>query len=185
MPHLGQLDELVLLDALGALKDGFGDRFGGGTAIVHVVLDAKVCVRATRVMTRGEEDAAGRLAGADLVRDGRGREDAVAADDELLDAVTRGDLDNDADNLGRVVAAIAADDEGGALRTAGDSREDRLDKVLGVMLLLEDGDAVAQTLASQNRRAGEHRGRDCALTACGDRTCQVCEEGYRTSAGGL
>lgn len=92
-------------------------------------------------MTRGQENTSGRLFGSDNVRDGRGREDSVLADDEFRDSVTGRELDDGLDDLGRVVAAIASNNEGRTLSASRDRGQDRLDEVLSVVLLLEHGRA--------------------------------------------
>ena len=101
----------------------------------------KVVLGSSSIVTCGEQDAAGRLALADAVGNGRGGEDAVLADDEVLDAVSGCNLDDLLDALGRVVPPVAADDERRARRAGRrDALEDCLDEVLGVVLLLEDDD---------------------------------------------
>jgi hypothetical protein len=97
-------------------------------------------------VTSGEEDATRGLARANDVRHGGGGEDAVLADNEMFDPVAGGELDDRLDALGRVEPAITTDDERGALSSwGGDTRQDRLNKVLGVVCLLEDGDPVGRT----------------------------------------
>ncbi len=77
------------------------------------------------------------------MRGGRGGEDAFLADDELRHAVARREADDGLDGGLGEVAAVAADDERGVGGAGGDGGEDRLDKVLGVVLLRKDLDAVA------------------------------------------
>lgn len=71
----------------------------------------------------------------------------------MLDAVTSGNLDDLLDALGRVEATVSSHDEGSSL-SAGrrDSRKDSLDEVLGVVLLLEDGDPVRKERERQDAR---------------------------------
>lgn len=64
-------------------------------------------------MASSEEDATRGLAEADDVTGGGGGEDAVLADEELLDAMGGANLCDELDHLGVPVAAIAADDEEG------------------------------------------------------------------------
>ena len=67
----------------------------------------------SRVVAGGQENAARRLALADHMAGGGGRQDAVLADEELLDAVGGPDLGDELDYLGVPVASIAADDQEG------------------------------------------------------------------------
>jgi hypothetical protein len=60
-----------------------------------------------------QEDAASGLALPDNVASGGGRQDAVLADQELLDAIRRTNLGDQLDNLGVPVPPIAANDEEG------------------------------------------------------------------------
>lgn len=125
-------------------------------------------------MARREEDTAGGLARADDVRDGGGGEDAVLSDDEVRDSVACSDLDDRLDALGGVVAAVSADDKGRVGGARGrDSFEDGLDKVLGVVLLLEDDDpacgdldewgelrlSLEDVLLAESRGSGPRKGR--------------------------
>jgi len=139
LTHLRQVDELVLLDGLGDLVDRVGHSLRRRSTVLHVVLDSEVGVGSSGVVRGSEEDTTGSLAVTDDMRDGGGGEDAVLSDDELRDAVTGGELDDLLDDLGRVVASVTTDDEGSVLGTSRDGGEDRLDEVLGVVLLLEDG----------------------------------------------
>lgn len=87
------------------------------------------------------------------MRDGGGGEDAVLSDDEVLDTVTSSNLDDLLDALGRVEATVSSNDERGSLSAGGgDSREDGLDEVLGVVLLLEDGDPAGKKSERQDAR---------------------------------
>lgn len=106
---------------------------------------------------------------------GRGGEDAVLADEELLDAIGGANLGDELDHLWVPVAAVAADDEKGAwggagqkarvsglvclhqaMRTIdafGDGEEDAGDKGLAVVRLLEDGDLFAETGTGRPRQS--------------------------------
>lgn len=91
-----------------------------------------------------QEDPAGRVDGPDDVAGGGSAEDAVVADDELLDTVGGADLCNQLQHLWVPVPAIAADDEGGVLGALGDGEEDGGDEGLCVVWLLEDLDLFAE-----------------------------------------
>lgn len=62
-------------------------------------------------MAGSQEDTSGSLAKANDMTGSRSGENAVLADDELLDAVGGTNLGNQLDNLGVPVSAIATNDE--------------------------------------------------------------------------
>jgi len=99
-----------------------------------------------------EQDTTGGLADANEVAGGGSGHDAVLADEELLHAVCGADLCNDLGDLGVVVAAITADNEGGALSTFGDGVEDGGNEVFGVVGLLEHLDLLAEAGAVRGKR---------------------------------
>ena len=74
----------------------------------------------------------------------RGTHDAILANEKLLDAIGCADLRNLLNHFGIIVAAIACDDEEGALGTLGDREEDASDEGFGVIGLLEDLDSLPQ-----------------------------------------
>lgn len=108
----------------------------------------------TRVVGGGQEDTAGCLLDANDVRGGRGGEDAILSDDQLLDTVCSTNLCNQLGDLGVPVAAITTNDEERVLDALGDGEEDGSDKGLGVVVLLEDLDLFTKTGAT-----------DCCLLA--------------------
>lgn len=59
--------------------------------------------------------------------------------------VAGSNTDDHLDSILGEVAAIASDNQGGTLGTGGDGVEGGLDEVLGVVLLLEDLDALTET----------------------------------------
>jgi hypothetical protein len=59
--------------------------------------------------------------------------------------VSSSDTDNHLDGIGREVTTVTSDDEGGTLGTSLDGIEGGLDEVLGVVFLLENLDALAET----------------------------------------
>jgi len=135
---LGQVrHRLVLGQRLCELVDLLGHILGRRTAVGAVVLDAKVVLGPARVVRGRQEDAAlDALVLADDVRDGRGRQDRVVADDELGDAVAGREPGDRLDRLARKEAAVTADDERLAGRARRDRRQGCLDEVLGVVLLV-------------------------------------------------
>lgn len=58
--------------------------------------------------------------------------------------VPSSDTDNHLDGIGREVTTIPSDDESGTFGTSVDGVEGGLDEVLGVVLLLENLDALAE-----------------------------------------
>jgi hypothetical protein len=85
-------------------------------------------------VTGSQQDTTGSLSHTDQVAGGGGTEDAILADQELLDAIRSTDFGNLLDNLGVVVA----------LR---DGKQDAGDESFGVVGLLEDLDPLAKTRA--------------------------------------
>lgn len=71
------------------------------------------------VVAGGQEDTAGSLALADEVAGSRRRQDAILADQELLDAVCCTDLGDQLDHLGVPVPPITANDKEGIWVGAG------------------------------------------------------------------
>ncbi|MCY1305522.1 hypothetical protein D9M70_553300 [compost metagenome] len=94
-------------------------------------------------MAGREHNTAKGLVFADDVGGGRRRQNAATADEYAAEAVRRRHLDGDLDDFAVVVAAVAADHQCFALK-AFERIEDRLDEVLGIVLLLEDRDLLAQ-----------------------------------------
>jgi hypothetical protein len=109
---------------------------------------------------RSEENTSRRLTVPNNVGDRRGREDPVLSDDEFRNAVSGREFDNLLDHLGGVVASVTTDDEGCVLRTSRDGGEDRLEEVLGVVFLLEDGNAVGGYCQYSESGGGERRGNE-------------------------
>lgn len=112
-------------------------------------------LRTTRVVTGRQEDTTGGLALADEVAGSRGGEDAILADQQLLDTISGTDFGNLLNDLGVVVAAIATDDEESALSTLGDREDDASDEGLGVVGLLEDLDLLTKTGAGCRQIKGQ------------------------------
>jgi hypothetical protein len=91
-----------------------------------------------------QEDTTCRLPYPDDIAGSRSAEDAILADQELLDAVCGTDLGDELSNLRVPVAAVATDNQERALDTLWDRLEDAGNEGLGVVLLLEDLDLLAQ-----------------------------------------
>lgn len=98
-------------------------------------------------MASRQENTTGGLPLANQVARSRGAHDAVLADNELLDTIGGPDLGYLLDDFGVVVAAIATDDEESVLSAFRDGEEGAGDEGLGVVLLLEDLDLLAQARA--------------------------------------
>lgn len=72
----------------------------------------------------------------------------VAEDSDGTCLVTSSDADDHLDGILREVAAVSSNDESGTLGSRGDGIERGLDEVLGVVLLLEDLDTLAETTSA-------------------------------------
>mmetsp|Transcript_8188 Transcript_8188/g.28125 ORF Transcript_8188/g.28125 Transcript_8188/m.28125 type:complete len:607 (-) Transcript_8188:332-2152(-) len=115
LPDGGQVDvghvraRQDLADGLGLLVDLVGDLLGRGLPRVVVELDAPVLLRPARVVARAHDEASVQ---SPLPDDGGGRgggENGVLADVHLLQAVRRGDLDDDLGCLLVEPAAVASE----------------------------------------------------------------------------
>ena len=131
------MDNLVLGNGLGLLKDLVGDVLGSGATVSHIVLDTKVIVRSTRVMRGSQEDATVGLVLPDDVRRGGSGENPIGANDELSYIVRGGNLDDNLDGLWGEITTITANHERESLRL--DRVEDGLHEVLRVVLSGSDG----------------------------------------------
>ena len=100
-------------------------------------------------MTGRQQDAACCFSNADDVTSSGRTEDAILADDELLDAVSSANLGNQLDDFRIPVSAITSDDKTGTVCTLGNGQEDRGDKGLAVVGLLKDGDLFAKTRSAR------------------------------------
>jgi hypothetical protein len=100
---------------------------------LNVVFDSKVVVRPTRVVASCEEDATVRLVLTDDMRTSGSRKDTILADDKLLHAIGRADLEDRLHGLLHIVSAITPDDKG--VRYGVKRIEDSLDEVLRVVLV--------------------------------------------------
>lgn len=96
------------------------------------------------VMAGSQKDASSSLSYPDDMAGGWCAENAVLADQELLDTVCGADFGNDLSDLGIPVAAVTADDEERAGNAFRDGLEDAGYKGLGVVVLLEHLDLLAQ-----------------------------------------
>lgn len=103
-------------------------------------------------MTGSQQDTTSSLTHTDHIASGRGAQDTVLADQQLLHAVGSADLRDQLDDLGVVVTAITTNDQEGALSTLRDGKEDASDEGFGVVGLLEDGDLLTETRTGRERR---------------------------------
>lgn len=94
-------------------------------------------------MAGSEQNTASCLAYPDDMAGSWGAENAVLADQELLDAVCCTDLGDELCDFGVPVASISADDQEGALYTLRDRLEDAGDERLCIVVLLEDFDLLS------------------------------------------
>ena len=139
-----RVGNVVGVDLLGSRENRLGDRFRRRAARPDIVFDAEIAVRAARIVAGGEDDAAESAEMADEPRDRRRRQDAALADHDPAEAVGGGDLRHDLDRLAVEEAPVAADHQRLAVE-AFERIEDRLDEILKISRLLEDGHFLAQT----------------------------------------
>src|SRR5262249_30290975 len=140
---IARIGRPVLIDQLRPGEYRFGNLFGRRTAVADVVLDAEIAVRAARVVTRRQNDAAEGPMFTDHIGCGWRREEAAATDENPAKAVRCRHPDHRLDDVPIVEAPVAAYDE----RLAGESLqriEDRLNEVLRIARLLENRDLLAK-----------------------------------------
>ena len=99
----------------------------------------------TRVVTGCEEDATGCLPNTDDMAGSRSTENAILADEQLLDTICSPNLCNKLDDLWVPVSAVTTNDKEGTLYTFRDGQENGGDEGFAVMILLEDGDLFAKS----------------------------------------
>ncbi len=99
-------------------------------------------------MRCGQENSASGLSLADNVRCSWSAENAILADQQLLDTIRSSNLSNELDNFWVPVSSITTNDEESSLSSLRDSEEDRCDKGLGVVWLLENSDLLSQSRSS-------------------------------------
>lgn len=133
--NVGDVGDLVGLEGLGGFVDLVGDTLGGGATVGQVVLDTKVLVGTcsgavvstrrpkqiktyqdrskltTGVVAGRQEDTTSGLALSDDVAGSRGGQDAILADQELLDAICGTNLCTELDDLGVPESAVTTDDK--------------------------------------------------------------------------
>mmetsp|Transcript_12633 Transcript_12633/g.26643 ORF Transcript_12633/g.26643 Transcript_12633/m.26643 type:complete len:642 (+) Transcript_12633:206-2131(+) len=142
---VGDVGHLEGLHLLGVAEDLVGDLLGRGLAAGVVELDAPVLGGPAGVVGGGHDEAAVRLALADHRGGGGGGQDGVLPHVHLLDAVARGQLQDDLRRLLVEVAPIAAQHHGAALELGlRESAEEGLHPVAEVVLAHEDVGLLAQ-----------------------------------------
>lgn len=102
------------------------------------------CVPTSGVVASCEQDTTSGFLYPDDMACGWCAEDAVLADDELLNAVCSTDLGDQLHDLGVPVASIAADNEGRALYAFWNGEENASYEGFAVVFLLEDLDLLSE-----------------------------------------
>lgn len=108
--HRGQFQNLVATYDLRALENFVRHVLRCRSTVRDVVLDAKVVVRSTWIVARGQQDTTVCLVFPDDVRGCRCREDSILANDEFPNAIRRPDLKDRLYGLWREEPPIATDD---------------------------------------------------------------------------
>ena len=155
---LARVFDAVLGNLQAARVDRLGELLRGGAAVRCVVFDAEVALRPARVVAGRQDQAPERGAAADDGAHRRRRQQPAAAHQHLGKAVGRRHAQDGAHRDAVVEAAVAAQHQGLAL-VPGQGVEHRLDEVLEVVRLLEDGDLLAQS-GGAGALAGEGAGGD-------------------------
>lgn len=141
-------------DGAGECVDGVGELFGGWAAVLAVVFDAKVFIWSTRIVGSSEDEGTKcllplRTTLTDDGRDGRCGEKAVLTNNDALDAIGNGHLDDDLCSLGIVIAPITTNEESSTITgigtILGQSIEARLDEVVKVETIHESASLFAKT----------------------------------------
>lgn len=115
MTYRRQLDDLVALDSLRLLIDLVGNIFWSGSTVASVVLDSKVGVGSSRVVTCSQQNTPSRFIFPDHVGGCGCRQDTVLSNDEFGNAISRANFQDGLDSLGREESAISTDDKSGVL----------------------------------------------------------------------
>lgn len=96
-------------------------------------------------MAGSEQDTTGSFSLANKMASSRGTEDAVLADQKLLDAICSTNLCDGLYDFRVVVATVTANNEEGTLHTFGNGEQDAGDEGFGVVGLLENDDLLTET----------------------------------------
>src|SRR5439155_22851454 len=112
-------------------------------AIADIEFDAEVAVGSAGIMACRQHDAAQGLVFADDVRGSRRRQEPVAADEHMAEAIRRRHAYRNFRDFAIEVTAVAADDENLAFSVV-EHIEDRLDEILDIVRLLKHRDLLAQ-----------------------------------------
>ena len=100
-------------------------------------------------MTSSQQDSAGSTPFPYEMASSRRAQDPVLPNQEFLDTICSANLCNLLHRLGVVVTAVATNHEKRAIGALWDSLEKRGNEVLGIVRLLEDGNLLPQSRASQ------------------------------------
>lgn len=99
----------------------------------------------TGIVAGSQENTTGCLSLPDKVASSRSTQDAILANEQLLDTVGSADLGDLLDNLRVEIATITTDDEESTFSTFRDGEKHTSDEGFGVVGLLEDGDLLTKT----------------------------------------
>jgi hypothetical protein len=88
------VDDLVRRDGFRLFVNFVGDTLWCRSSIRHIVFDAKIGIRASRVMASSQENSAVRLVLPDDVRRSGRRQDGILPDNELLHTIRGSDFED-------------------------------------------------------------------------------------------
>jgi hypothetical protein len=98
-------------------------------------------------VTGGQQDTTSGLPLPDDMTGSRSTQNAVLANEHLLDSIGSTNLCNLLDNFGVVVTAVTTNDEERSLNSFWDGQKEGGNEVLGIVFLLEDSHLLAETRA--------------------------------------
>jgi hypothetical protein len=124
---------------------------GPGTGQLMVPLMLAFQQHTSRVVAGRQKDTAGRLPYPDDVTGGWCTQDAILADQELLDAIRSTNLGDQLSDLGVPVPAITTNNKEGSSNALGDRLKDASYEGLGVVVLLENLDFLTETRTKRNK----------------------------------
>lgn len=130
--HRRLVYDLEFLNGLCLLENYVGNAFRSGATVGYIVLDAKVVVRSTGIVTSGEKDAPVSRVFSDHIGSSGSGKNSILSNNKFAYAVCRSDSQDDLDSLGREEPAVAPDNDSSAFCI--DRVKDCLDEIFSIVL---------------------------------------------------